>query len=139
MPEGDSPYLAYRYQQYPPHGHPPPLWGTPNGYYAQPPHHLYPGPYNYPSTQQHLTTSRASVAHSADSLPFTPCDLATFCERAGLGDQVRARLEQLGYIPGDDIHALPREVWEKEGFKFLEWQRVLKAEEKYRQESNGRA
>lgn len=43
-------------------------------------------------------------------------------------------LEKLGFAVGDDLRRVKEVTWEKEGFKWLEWERVLNAHSQYKKE-----
>ena len=51
-----------------------------------------------------------------------------------LGDTENVGLKKLGYQVGDRLELLQKEDWEAAGLRILEWQRILRADKKYRKQ-----
>ncbi|KAI0058917.1 hypothetical protein BV25DRAFT_1918836 [Artomyces pyxidatus] len=77
-----------------------------------------------PSTPVHALSDRSS--------PIPGIDLDDWCTQMALDEATCEKLHTLGFQVGDNIKTLPETDWQEAGFKRLEWQRVLKADKKYR-------
>jgi hypothetical protein len=80
------------------------------------------------------TTSRSPPS----SPPTADYSIAQFCEAYHLGEQAEVGLENLGFRFGDDLHVVTSKEYTEAGFKPLEWQRVLKAYKKVKQDNRDR-
>ncbi|KAJ3771239.1 hypothetical protein FB446DRAFT_704818 [Lentinula raphanica] len=112
----------------------------PFGYFPPYPHYsVYgaPPPGHPPSTPLVADTS-ASVAvglhqvHSSSPVPR--CDLKEWCNLMNLSETIYDGLVKLRFQVGDSLAGMPNSEWQKAGFTWLEWQRVLEAYRRYKVE-----
>ena len=64
----------------------------------------------------------------ASSSPPPACELDDYCDSCGHNTVMKAKIEALGFVPGDLPDKILSVEFEKVGFKYLEWGRVVKAD-----------
>ncbi|KAF8511761.1 hypothetical protein JB92DRAFT_354852 [Gautieria morchelliformis] len=102
-----------------------PFYGQPNMHISPPP--LRAGPPGM--GMMHMDTQDFYAQPS--SSPPPGCDLDDYCQACGHDENVKSKLENLGFVPGDNLEGTPSTAYEHAGFKYFEWQRVLKADKKF--------
>ena len=60
------------------------------------------------------------------------CGLDNYCDTCGHNAATKTKLEALRFKPGDVLDRIPSVEYEKVGFKYLEWQRIVKADKAHR-------
>ncbi|EED77436.1 predicted protein [Postia placenta Mad-698-R] len=128
LPAVPPPAYAYPGYMYPPYVPPPPLPGWPvYGYYPPPPSLLLregPIPSSSTSADDHALSSPLSAA----------CGVEEFCDKMGLKEVEHEGLKRLGFHVGDKLDDVQPTDWKEAGFCPLKWNRVVRAEKKFRKE-----
>ncbi|KIJ53809.1 hypothetical protein M422DRAFT_242071 [Sphaerobolus stellatus SS14] len=123
--QNGSPHIQGSSHQFPnwppPPGYPPP-WGYSSvgygGYYPSP----SPFYHQMPPAEPRL------AAQPRPSSPAPPGDLDAYMEWCKHTFSTRMKLEELGF----SLSSVPETEWKAVGFKFFEWQLVLKRDREYR-------
>lgn len=66
------------------------------------------------------------------SPPLESCDLQAWCESMGLNDVIYNGLVKMHFQVGDNIGATPESEWKDAGLKWLDWERVKRACNRYK-------
>jgi hypothetical protein len=97
---------------------------TPN---VPPPGLAPPGQYGPIAGPSNYHSPYASPQRNVPSI-----SLEEFCDKFGLSETDRGRLEKLEFVPGDhNVDKLEREDWAGVGFTGLSWARVLDAHRRF--------
>ena len=127
--------------QYPPINHfmfPPGGAYTPFPHMAPPPGYIHPAyhgqmaAYGQPPPPGIHNAALKDMYTIPSSSPPPGCAFDDYCVAAGHDNVTKSRLEALRFMPGDRLGDIPGEEYTKVGFKYLEWQRILKADRAYR-------
>ncbi|KZS87012.1 hypothetical protein SISNIDRAFT_471293 [Sistotremastrum niveocremeum HHB9708] len=120
----------------PSHTVPPPAPPAPGQYPPYPPYPyaFYPPP-NYPNYP--MPDSANADVRSSSPGP-TLDSLEEWAAAVGLDDGQVEKLRDLGYEPGErqSLSQVPPEEWKAVGFKYFEWNKVLKLVKAYKKGSN---
>jgi hypothetical protein len=104
-------------------------------YYGHPNMHIPPPPVRSHGTlsmgQQMIPVEEADGYTPASSSPPPSCELDQYCHQCSHDAEIQNKLEELGFVPGDNLASTPSKAYEKAGFKYFEWQHVLKADKKF--------
>lgn len=104
-------------------------------YYGHPNIHIPPPPvrsHGSLSTGQHvIPVEEWDISNPASSSPPPTCKLEQYCYKCGHNAEIQNKLEEVGFVPSNNLANTPSDAYEKAGFKYFEWQYVLKADKKF--------
>lgn len=98
-------------------------------------------PFHPPSRHAHpdfLPASERKLTSSSPPPDDTIFSLEEYRDFTGFTLQVMDKLDTLGFAPGDDLANVPQSTYEAAGFKYLEWQRIVKRNKTFHSHIKGR-
>ncbi|KIJ30391.1 hypothetical protein M422DRAFT_253093 [Sphaerobolus stellatus SS14] len=133
----------------------PPMYGSPMPYFGAPAHHFQMPLSNYPHPAMYSgipapypmnagpvpMIPHANNSHTmmlSSSPPRGEESLEEYCTQCGFDGAIQLKLDSLGFTPGQNLSHTPKEEYEKAGFKYFEWQRVIRSDQKYRAQLKGK-
>jgi hypothetical protein len=99
---------------------------------ASGPQHFVPEFMNHKNHFQQASTSNQGPRSS--SPPPIEGGLDEYFQKCGFDEDTKQKLVDLGFEPGDNLSQIPENVYKEAGFKYLEWQRVVRKDQKFRDE-----
>ncbi|EIN05459.1 hypothetical protein PUNSTDRAFT_137572 [Punctularia strigosozonata HHB-11173 SS5] len=100
--------------------------------YFMPPYML-PLPIMNPVTPSPSPSRKRSHEVLLGSSPVkATISLKEFCDKYGLPESTKERLEEMEFMPGDSLSGVPESEWKAVGFKLFSWNRVVRANTEYK-------
>ena len=93
----------------------------------------YPNTYGHPHGMPVIPDGPSTASQGypfcvASSSPPPACELDDYCDSCGHNTVMKAKIDALGFVPGDLPDKILSVEFEKVGFKYLEWGCVVKVD-----------